>query len=496
MTKIPNNNPNTSMFKAVELQPEQKKVLKLDPKNIVLIKGVAGSGKTTIALYRAKHLLDNYANLFDPSRVIIFTYNKLLSNYLIQLKAKVKGGYGIDGNKASSTPTTGLNVEVSTFHKWAYHFINKHHPTTDYYRIATSKEIISAFNIILIKNHRWSISGKSLYFLMDEIKWIKGKYIQTREEYLDISRTGRGTSEKLSKEQRDDVWNLYIAYNSYLQSINAIDFDDYALKVLDIIDRMPNFKPPFSHIVVDEAQDLTKAQLLVIKRLVSTDTNSITIIADTAQRIYKSGFVWSEIGFEFKGRTCVLKKNYRSTIEIARAALSLLNNDATRDEFTQIESARRGTHLPVIARFETKDKQWEYIEQNLPSLLAQYGNVVFLHHHRDGVEQIAAKLSAFGHCVNILSKDNKVISNNNLHVCTLSSIKGLEFDVVFILDCNKGSYPNEQWIAALDDELHTSTERRLLYTAMTRARERLYICSSSTPSMFLDEIDSDLVENI
>lgn len=122
-----------------------------------------------------------------------------------------------------------------------------------------------------------------------------------------------------------DMWQLITLYNSSLEDNHQMDFDDYAIKVLDILDSKPNFVPPFTHIVIDEAQDLNKAQLMVIKQLVSPNTNSITIIADTAQRIYKSGFTWREIGFEFKGRTRILKRNYRSTIEISRAAQSLLS---------------------------------------------------------------------------------------------------------------------------------------------------------------------------
>lgn len=47
-----------------------------------------------------------------------------------------------------------------------------------------------------------------------------------------------------------------------------------------------------------------------------------------------------------------------------------------------------------------------------------------------------------------------------------------------------------------DDEFHVSTERRLLYTSMTRARERLYLFSSGNPSRYLSEIDESLLEKI
>ena len=71
------------MLKVVKLKEEQEKVLFLPAENPIQIKGVAGSGKTTVAIYRAKHLLETYTNLFiKENKVIIFTYNKTLRNYI------------------------------------------------------------------------------------------------------------------------------------------------------------------------------------------------------------------------------------------------------------------------------------------------------------------------------------------------------------------------------------------------------------------------------
>ncbi len=483
------------MFKAIELQPEQKRVLKMNYNDVVLVKGVAGSGKTTIALYRAKHLIEHYKSKVQPSSVIIFTYNKLLANYLDKLKYKVKGGYDAEGENLISSDGDALDVEVSTLHSWLFRFL-KSQGVAAYDNVVSGKEIITEIAENLYNNDsEWKFKYQDVRFLIEEIAWIKGKCIDSQDEYLSTSRLGRGTSTKLSKDQRVQVWKLFSAYNKRLKYLEAMDFSDFALEALKIIDNDPNFAPPFTHIVVDEAQDLTKAQLLVIKRLVSPDTNSITIIADAAQRIYKSGFIWSEIGFEFKGRTCVLKKNYRSTIEISRAALSLLNNDTMKDEFTQIESARKGRFMPVIGKFDNSNNQWAYIEGILPEILSEDGDIVFLHSRKDGVNKNAERLRTLGYSVNILSEGDKKVSNDKIHICTLKSIKGLEFDTVFILGCNEGVLPSDYWnTSSMNDEMHTSTERRLLYTAMTRARERVFLMSSRTPSRFLDEIDSDLIE--
>ena len=84
--------------------------------------------------------------------------------------------------------------------------------------------------------------------------------------------------------------------------------------------------------------------------------------------------------------------------------------------------------------------------------------------------------------------------SDSIKICTLSSIKGLEFTNVFILDVNDDVIPYPPGFNDENDEYHISTERRLLYTAMTRARINLYLLSSGNPSRYLSEIKEELVD--
>ena len=90
----------------------------------------------------------------------------------------------------------------------------------------------------------------------------------------------------------------------------------------------------------------------------------------------------------------------------------------------------------------------------------------------------------------------RYFDNDQIKLCTLSSIKGLEFENVIIIDLNDDIIPYPPGFNDDEDEFHISTERRLLYTAMTRARERLYLLSSDDPSRYLFEIDKKLVEMV
>ena len=112
-------------LRPIILKGEQKRVLFLQVTDPIQIKGVAGSGKTTVALYRAKHLLDTQSNLFQEAKVAIFTYNKTLVKYINAITPQISGGYQADSEEIKPTKPKGINVFVTSFHKWAYHFIEQ-----------------------------------------------------------------------------------------------------------------------------------------------------------------------------------------------------------------------------------------------------------------------------------------------------------------------------------------------------------------------------------
>jgi len=485
------------MLKRIKLKGEQKKVLFLPPINPIQIKGVAGSGKTTVALYRAKHLLETQSNLFQESKIVIFTFNRTLSNYIDEVKNYINGGYQKDSEELEKRSEDGLNIDVINFHRWAYHFIGLQYGQT-VSQWDQSSYMTQAINSI--KSTESNILEKRVEFFIEEVSWVKGKLFSTKQEYLEASRVGRGTADRVTQKDKEVIWEVFSKYQSILRNINKIDFDDYAILALHKIDSDPNFTPPFTHVIVDEAQDLNKAQILTISRLVQSDTNSLTIIADAAQRIYKSGFVWSEVGINVRGgRTIEFKKNYRNTVHIAKAALSLLNNEKDKSEFTTVETALSGGEKPILGIFNSQDEQYQFLLSELNKLNSaeQLASTVILHRSWQGVRSIVQFCQINSFQYQQIKSNSKVDYNNDVvKICTMSSIKGLEFNNVIILDLNEEIIPSPNGFADENDEFHISTERRLLYTCMTRARNNLYLISSGKKSRYIDEIDKTLLEII
>lgn len=494
-------------LKPIILKGEQKRVLFLQVTEPIQIKGVAGSGKTTVALYRAKHLLDTQSNLFQEAKVAIFTYNKTLVKYINAITPHISGGYQPNREEIKPTKPKGINVFVTSFHKWAYHFIERNGiplcRTVDGKRIWKTISGNTQSSIIATVKARYSlqkVASKTVDFFLEEISWMKGKAFQSKEEYLEAKRAGRGTNDRVTKDDKETIWSIYTDYNNHLKTTDQVDFDDYALLCLKIINGNPNFPKPFTHIIVDEAQDLSKAQILVISQLVSDETKSISIIADAAQRIYKSGFTWGEVGLNVRGgRTIEFQKNYRNTVQIVRAALSLLEKEDDKSDFTTVETARKGEEKPVVGYFSNWDEQCAYILKELNKLKAEdnINSTVILHRSRSGLNNIQSFLEANNFETQILlNSDDIDFESDSIKICTLSSVKGLEFENVFIIDLNDDIIPYPQGFIDADDQFHISTERRLLYTSMTRARERLYLLSSENPTRYLSEIDESLLDKI
>jgi superfamily I DNA/RNA helicase len=485
------------MLKKITLKGEQKKVLFLPPTNPIQIKGVAGSGKTTVALYRAKHLLETQNTLFQEAKIVIFTFNKTLAAYIRAVSPYINGGYQKDSDEIKPKTPDGLNVSIQNFDSWAFHFAGIPY---DSERGWLRKNILPQI-IATTKSNTSNILSKSFEFFDEEISWIKGKLFENKNEYIEASRTGRGTSDRVTKLDKEIIWEVYEKYNLELKRRGKYEFDDYPILALKKINESTNFNPPFTHIIIDEAQDLSKAQILTISKLVSSETNSISIIADAAQRIFKSGFTWREVGLNVMGgRTIAFKKNYRNTIQIAEAAKSLLDNEEDNEDFTEIEFSVRNGEKPIVGYFDDFDEQLSYLVDELQDLQNQDNirSTIVLHRTNDGVRRIQNHLNSSGFQTELVKSNQPVNYNSDsIKICTMSSIKGLEFNNVFIMDLTDDVIPYPPGFNEADDEFHISTERRLLYTCMTRARTGLYLIGDKdNPSRYLAEIDDDLLNNI
>lgn len=157
------------MLKKITLKGEQKKVLFLPPTNPIQIKGVAGSGKTTVALYRAKHLLETQNTLFQEAKIVIFTFNKTLAAYIRAVSPYINGGYQKDSDEIKPRTPDGLNVSIVNFHRWAYHFAGIGNNST--VNQSEQIEIIESVKNSLVSSNS-NVLTKSSEFFQEEISLV------------------------------------------------------------------------------------------------------------------------------------------------------------------------------------------------------------------------------------------------------------------------------------------------------------------------------------
>ena len=459
----------------IYLNPDQNELVRLDARGHLLIRGVAGSGKTTIALYRAKYLSDNYLDMFAANKILVLTFNRTLAAFMKEQAKEL----GLEG------------VEISTFHRWARKYLRQQGISdVNVLDSAGRTEILKkACNEVRRRFQNRPVLDRDPYFFTKEIEWMKGSFILNLETYLQTDRKGRRGG--LNTENRKAVFAVFEQYRHEMQQKQGFDFEDFALEVFRFLKDDSSFQY-YSHIVVDETQDLTEAQLTVITKLVDPRTNSITLLADAAQKIYDNDFTWKGVGINIQGRSHTLNKNFRTTVEIAEAAYSLLEKDTdfvqNSEDYIKPEQINKDQHgcYPIYRRFNSLEEGTDYVVEEIKRLKEQttckFSEMVVLHRRRDDRPAIEKRLNHHEIPNRPLGEQHRVSDAEEVKLCTMHSIKGLEARVVFILGVD--DLPN------VDNNEATAQERKLLYVGMTRAKEWLYLIAGKNPSRYLKEIDS------
>ena len=456
------------MKKKIELSGEQKLALTLPTTGAILIKGGAGSGKTLVSVKRAECLMTEHPDMFRRTNVAIFTYtNELVS----AINEMVDNG-----------------IEVHGLDRWIFRFLG--FGRENFINDKDLKQYrMQAVNLVMGR-HKLSraIARKSDDFYCAELSWLKGRRISSLEQYKNTRRTGRGTEDRVTQQDRELLWDLLMSYNRILAEHRVRDWDDRVLDALAVVEQ-PGFRRPFSHVVIDEAQDFSFSRIQLIRGLVSEETNSITIVADTAQQIYQSGFSWSDLGINVKGcRSIEFKHNYRNTKQISEAAYSLMKHEKDNADFTEMIPAVREGAKPLVVT-AAGEAAFNSLVRRIKGQ-GDYSNVVVAVPTRQLVYKYEEMLTQNGIPVTLSTRGTQHTHYNDSRVSlmTYHSLKGLQYEHVHLLELT-----DRYFLPVNTDADEASKARKLVYVAMTRACNDLTMYTMGSPSAFLDEIDSSLI---
>jgi superfamily I DNA/RNA helicase len=443
----------------------------------ILVKGIAGSGKTTVLLRRAVRLLEENPNL----TVAIFTYNRTLANYAKHIAGELRLN----------------NLYVHTFHSWASSVL--------YSLKGKQSRIVSNWDkkhfltnaIETVKNkfdHRFLNDEKYHEFLLDEFSWIKGKMISSENDYLESNRKGRGSEVRVTSKDRPIIYALYEAYEFEKQKSRKIDWDDFGPIIMEnkhsISDRYK-----YDHVMVDEAQDLKQVELMLLRFIAK---KAFVVAADKGQKIYKTSFSWKDIGINILGgRTKILKNSFRSTREIIQMAHSLQLHDSVVHDEEYVAPEFPEYTGPVPEVFECKNEQIQdrAITEAIKVILNQdpQSTIGVLARRWKTVERLSKLFIEEGISFEEIKGNEGNALTSGVKLTSFHSAKGLEFDYVLIVDLVEQEYQQDQ---ELQEDEYLEVERRLLYVSITRARKHLQIYYYGTPFKLLNEIDSRYYEKI
>lgn len=254
--------------------------------------------------------------------------------------------------------------------------------------------------------------------------------------------------------------------------------------------------PPgqYAAMLIDEAHDLADAWIAAAVRMVDPATKSLLVLYDDAQSIYQKKrrkLSFAKLGVEARGRTEVLKINYRNTCEVLAVALECARPILHARELTDgdevplvlPDSAGRSGPLPVLRKFTNVDAELRAVSNAIQALHAEGrrpGEMAVLARQWWPLEKLQALLEQAGIAATQSrhGRRGEAPPPEAVTLTTLHSSKGLEFPVVFVIALN----------LLADGEDEFVEEARLLYVGMTRATHELHL-SASGAGAFVEAVE-------
>ncbi|WP_088314313.1 HelD family protein [Bacillus cereus] len=503
------------------IQSEQNDIIRAERNLPLLIQGVAGSGKTTIALHRLAFLIYEYREQLEAERMIVFAPNSLFLDYI-----------------SSVLPELGVgNISQTTFPDWALRTLD------DSVKLKqTEEKLKEAFSINrderkvmlgklkgtlefksfieeqmvqiekeLVPTSNFEAWDKAVIPVEDIKKWMQVEYkhypLKKRRERLvgrmkrwieiELKKYGEINEKKLLKKEATKRLNTYM---KFWPKMSALSLYSSILKSKEILEVLPEelvketekngrkkevyvedlpaliyihhritgieIGQKFHHVVIDEAQDFSPFQVYVLKEI--TLGNSFTILGDLSQAIYDYQGIedWSAFKEVFQETGYYeLTRSYRSTKEIIEFANEIIKN-AEIPVGLAMPVFRSGEEVKVI---HTEDQFTEILKTLKQLQNADVKTIAVIGRTDDECRNMYEKLTNAGLTVNVIEADQSKYEGG-ISVVPVYLAKGLEFDAVLLIDVDEEHYKN------------TKHDAKLLYVGCTRSLHDLWIFHSGEAS--------------
>lgn len=474
------------------IQKEQNEVIRDDKTNNLIVQGIAGSGKTSVALHRIAYLLYKIEYL-NSNNVLIFSPNNIFGEYISNVLPEL----GED------------NTLITTFHEFASKYIS------EYWRVESYSNFLARYYKNEYQNNdliKYKLSDDIIKILEDYVKTITRlcrfiKDIEYKEEIIDKNELNELLTERFNKfnlfdrfdyiaeklnnkyfngKKQDKVrikslllksinittnikelykefydsqeflnsYNGYFNRNENIKNLNkkVLNYEDSSLFIYFkfMLTSIP-YKVYTKLVVIDEAQDYTYLQYKIIKTIFKNA--NFTILGDINQTInpyykYNSLNILNDI-FDNSTKYIELNKTYRSSGEIIEYSNKVLGLNYSC-------AVRRNNNIPVK---EYDNLDYNILIDNIKRLKKTYNNLAIITKSIDEANNIYENINNEIDNINIVDIDTEKF-NKDLIIIPAYAAKGLEFDSVIIIN----NFKNEKY---------------LFYVAITRSQHELIVFNST-----------------
>lgn len=458
-----------------------------DKKKDLVIRSAAGGGKSLVLIQRAKIYLNEAKRMNRKNAVVIFTYNHVLAKWL--------------GEWMGLTTEDAAYIKIGTLHEYLNYVYAKltgfklGNPAYQKVKEKILTETLSKQTKIIgtDKYEKWGMN-----FWEEEFSWMRSMNIfnrSDRERYMAMGRKGRGHEHPMTQTDREIAFEMFCMYQDKLREKKCFDASpegDERVLYLTHHARQISDSLKFDHVLVDEAQDQSLANMIALKSIARLD---VTVCMDANQRIYGGRWRFAQAGLASTSKR--LSYPFRCTGQIDALAESLkAKNKMEVAEEDQVEHKVPTAvgEKPEIVRCKNTDEERRYIIALINKWMKDdpIHTIGIMCYTNDAVNKIGGWLSAEHIKFELIKNDEKSsysIKSPGVKLCTMHTSKGLEFMRVILPQFYQGMMP-QKW--ALKDDEKLIKQRNVAYVAMTRAMHQLTIVYNGNKSKFIDEMDSSL----
>jgi DNA helicase II / ATP-dependent DNA helicase PcrA len=485
------------------IQRDQNAIIRTEDAPVLIIQGVAGSGKTSVALHRIAFLLYRHRDTLSSQDILIVSPNKVFADFIADVLPELGEEqipeieferlahelleHKIEFQTLSEQTTLLLETRDEALQrriedKASFEFLEKLEAYADHVDAARFRAADLEVGSYTVRARLLEQAYRKRADLRpaERLKWVADWVVQHVRGAHRYDLTARERTELRARVKKmctsTPLRSTYKKFFEWLgrpellKSIgrSKLEYSDvFPMIYLKLrLEGVQGSHQRVKHLVIDEMQDYTPVQYAVISRLFSCDK---TLLGDMNQAVHAStGSTAETISKVFKQAECVkLCKSYRSSYEITRFAQGV-SPDA------DLLAIERHDEKPIVLAHATEAEEIGSIIQAIDAFRERNARTLgILCKSQTRAARLHDRLLASGAAIELLTAGSTAFVPGVV-VCSAHLAKGLEFDEVLVPQ-------------ATDENYATALDRNLLYVACTRAMHRLVLTHTGAVTSFLPD---------